>query len=222
MPRLLALVAVIFIATGQIALSQTLSGLASVQDGDTIYIENEHIRLTGVDAPELTQRCADGSGDTWPCGEAAFRLLVSIADRQRTVCKISGKDRYDRWLARCTVAGADIGAAVVARGLAWAYRRYSDDYAALEDRARSRGVGVWRAPTPTPWDYRTDLWARAGQGAPNPACPIKGNISKSGVRIYHTPWSRWYERTRIAEQHGERWFCSEAEALAAGWRGTRR
>lgn len=47
---------------------------------------------------------------------------------------------------------------------------------------------------------------------------IKGNISAKGEKIYHLPGSRDYERTRIVEKTGERMFCSEQEAKAAGWR----
>ena len=50
-------------------------------------------------------------------------------------------------------------------------------------------------------------------------CPIKGNINRDGELIYHTPWgSQWYDRTRISTARGEQWFCSEREALDAGWR----
>ena len=50
-------------------------------------------------------------------------------------------------------------------------------------------------------------------------CNIKGNISHNGgKRIYHMPGDRDYERTRISTSRGERYFCSEAEARAAGWR----
>lgn len=53
----------------------------------------------------------------------------------------------------------------------------------------------------------------------NPACDIKGNISiDSGERIYHVPGQEFYSDTRIRLEYGERWFCSEAEARAAGWR----
>lgn len=44
------------------------------------------------------------------------------------------------------------------------------------------------------------------------------NVNRTGERIYHTPWSPWYDRTQIDETAGERWFCDEAEAIAAGWR----
>lgn len=49
-------------------------------------------------------------------------------------------------------------------------------------------------------------------------CRIKGNIGSKGERVYHVPGGRFYERTRIDSSKGERWFCSEAEAHAAGWR----
>lgn len=49
-------------------------------------------------------------------------------------------------------------------------------------------------------------------------CNIKGNVSTQGERIYHVPGQRYYDDTRISASHGERWFCSEAEARAAGWR----
>ncbi|KWV56679.1 hypothetical protein AS026_33065 [Rhizobium altiplani] len=51
------------------------------------------------------------------------------------------------------------------------------------------------------------------------ACNIKGNISlNNGERIYHVPGQEYYDETRVSRSHGERWFCSEADARAAGWR----
>ncbi|HET8728194.1 MAG TPA: hypothetical protein VFO41_11835 [Alphaproteobacteria bacterium] len=54
--------------------------------------------------------------------------------------------------------------------------------------------------------------ANENMAPPDPACPIKGNISRSGNRIYHVPGGRDYAATRIDAGDGERWFCSEAEA----------
>ena len=49
--------------------------------------------------------------------------------------------------------------------------------------------------------------------------PDQGHVNRNGARIYHTPWgSQWYDRTKISLDQGERWFCSEREALNAGWR----
>ncbi len=64
--------------------------------------------------------------------------------------------------------------------------------------------------------------APAGEEKAGKACLIKGNISRSGERIYHVPGGRWYDATRIDPRKGERWFCTEAEARAAGWRRAKR
>jgi hypothetical protein len=107
----------------------------------------------------------------------------------------------------------------VEAGLAWSFRRYSDDYNGLEDAARLRGDGIWQAETETPWDFRSRRWTTAASsGDGPPGCPIKGNINRNGERIYHPPWSAWWSRTTIDTRRGERWFCDEAEAVAAGWR----
>lgn len=66
------------------------------------------------------------------------------------------------------------------------------------------------------------LLPKAAQLVPasiSPSCRIKGNISiGSGERIYHVPGQFYYEDTRIRPEYGERWFCTEADARAAGWR----
>ncbi|WP_230978896.1 sunset domain-containing protein [Ollibium composti] len=65
--------------------------------------------------------------------------------------------------------------------------------------------------------------------APSPSklfgvgCDIKGNISiDTGEHIYHVPGQEHYDDTRIRREYGERWFCSEADARAAGWRKAKR
>ncbi len=59
--------------------------------------------------------------------------------------------------------------------------------------------------------------------AVDPSCNIKGNVSiNTGERIYHVPGQTFYSETVINSRYGERWFCSEAEARAAGWRRARR
>jgi hypothetical protein len=63
----------------------------------------------------------------------------------------------------------------------------------------------------------------SGCDEPTPGCVIKGNISfRTGERIYHLPGQQYYERTVIQPEQGERWFCTEAEAQANGWRKSRR
>jgi hypothetical protein len=50
-------------------------------------------------------------------------------------------------------------------------------------------------------------------------CDIKGNISfTSKEKIYHIPGGKFYNATTIDPAYGERWFCTQAEALSNGWR----
>lgn len=68
------------------------------------------------------------------------------------------------------------------------------------------------------WWYRHSMEpARPATARPGSGCQIKGNIGARG-KIYHVPGSTWYEKTQIDESQGERWFCTEEEARAAGWR----
>ncbi len=95
------------------------------------------------------------------------------------------------------------------------------------------GAGISRGTFEAPWDWREAQ--RQGQPqtepqnqpkAPTPGgngnaislCLIKGNISSKGERIYHVPGGLYYNATVIDTSKGERWFCTEAEAVAAGWR----
>ena len=106
---------------------------------------------------------------------------------------------------------------MVSFGMAWAFTKFTDAYVNLEAQARAGQYGIWQAQNQTAWDFRENRWAgeTAARGG---ECVIKGNINSKGERIYHAPWSRSYGRTRVSENKGERWFCTEAEALAAGWR----
>ena len=119
----------------------------------------------------------------------------------------------------------DLNAWMVAEGWAFAYRRYSNAYVGEESAARAARRGVWRGEVVPPWEWRTGkrlggtrTTARQESGG---RCSIKGNISKSGTRIYHVPGGRYYDQTRINTSKGERWFCTENEARSAGWRRSR-
>ena len=187
-----------------------------VVDGDTIQISGTTFRLHGIDAPEAGQRCNDAKGGTWRCGDEATRHLEDLIGNAVPRCDDRGLDDYDRVIAVCVANGTELNQAMVSDGYAWAFRRFSEDYAADEDGAAHRGGEIWQASTQTAWDYRAAKWDVALQEAPK-GCPIKGNISDNG-HIYHAPWSPWYAKTKVSENKGERWFCSEREALDAGWR----
>ena len=190
---------------------------ARVVDGDTLEIEGISYRLHGIDAPEHGQECNKKSGGTWACGKQATKFVMLLVKGKTVLCENKGTDAYNRVIAVCMAGGIDINSELVTAGLAWAYTKYSYDYVSEEQTARNANLGVWQATTQTPWDYRKSRWNAAEQKAPE-GCPIKGNISRSGKKIYHPPWSPWYSKTRISVAKGERWFCTEEEAKAAGWR----
>ncbi|WP_417669337.1 thermonuclease family protein [Roseibium sp.] len=190
-----------------------------VIDGDTIELGGEKIRLDGIDAPELGQTCLTSTGKPWPCGKASRDYLKRLTQSGPVTCRGTETDAYDRRIATCHADTRNLNAEMIRSGHALAFRRYSTAYVVEEEAARIAGKGLWAGLFDMPWDYRAQKWQVAAQAVPAD-CPIKGNITSRG-KIYHTPWSPHYDRTRIDESAGERWFCSEAEALAAGWRAAR-
>lgn len=199
----------------------TVTGFAEVQDGDTVGIGPVVIRLNGIDAPEAGQPCQGKGGRQWDCGKSAADALRGFIGREAVVCAVLDRDAYGRLIGDCQAGGIDLSGALIDAGQAWAYREHSDKYAEQEDASRLKRLGIWSGENRPPWEYRADRWARAAAASPRAGCPIKGNISGSGERIYHTPWSSVYGRTKIDEAKGERWFCDEAEAVAEGWRASR-
>jgi endonuclease YncB( thermonuclease family) len=141
-------------------LPPTLSGRASVADGDTLRLGADRIRLVGLDAPELDQTCLDASGTTWPCGRASSDRLRELIDDEELTCDTEGRDRYGRYLGRCTVGGTDLGAVLVAEGLA-----VSDhpSYAREEVIAREGQLGIWQGRFERPRQWR-DTHGDAGSG----------------------------------------------------------
>ncbi|WP_261320401.1 thermonuclease family protein [Rhizobium leguminosarum] len=207
--------ALLFVATGATSVS---AASIRVIDGDTIDLGHVRYRLHGIDAPEVGQRCKRGDGSEWACGQVALQRMEELVQGNEVRCDARDTDMYGRVIAVCTAAGKQINAEMITSGMAWAFRKYSLDYVDLEDQAKLRHIGIWQAPNVAAWDYRTHKWEAATAEAPQEGCPIKGNINRQHEKIYHAPWSKDYEKTRIDGSKGERWFCSEAEAIAAGWR----
>lgn len=91
---------------------------------------------------------------------------------------------------------------------------YTRETAADCEAAMAQSRESRRSEVPAPLFEKPDDKSPGG-------CLIKGNINSRGERIYHVPGSPNYDSTRIDTAKGERWFCSEAEAKAAGWRAPR-
>ena len=191
------------------ALWADAQGRLTVIDGDTFEVGGITVRLFGVDAPEHDQTCTNRDGAEWSCGVWVSTQVTDLYGGREALCTTTDIDRYGREVARCTVAGADLGRALVAQGLATAYRDYSWDYDLDEKAAQVAGLGIWAGTMQSPAAFRADQ-APPPQAAPGD-CVIKGNISASG-QIYHLPGQGNYDNTRIDPARGERWFCSEAEA----------
>jgi endonuclease YncB( thermonuclease family) len=232
-----ALTTIALFLTIHTAHAETIAGRASVIDGDTLEIHGERIRILDIDAPESRQTCTQPDGTEWRCGQkAALAVSDWIAQRQVT-CETSKKDMYDRWLARCATGSNDLGKWMAVNGWAVPYRDCKCEV--IRDAAKAAKlakVGIWSGTFVMPWDWRAqhNKQATTQPLASQPtvinpatpptdstACQIKGNINSKGERIYHMPGGRWYDETKISPGKGERWFCSEAEAKAAGWRAAR-
>ncbi len=130
-----------------------VAGVASVIDGDTIEVHGQRIRLHGIDAPESRQLCRL-DGKPWQCGKDAANALAEKIARRPVTCEDLGRDRYKRMVARCTVAGEDLGEWMVSEGLALAYRRYSEDYVDEEAGAQAARRGSWASEIVKPWEWR--------------------------------------------------------------------
>jgi phosphatidylserine/phosphatidylglycerophosphate/cardiolipin synthase-like enzyme len=103
-------------------------------------------------------------------------------------------------------------------------KQQENDIAVIRDaemagRFTARFEKLWETSKPVPksGNLLASKEAPNGQAASSSSCVIKGNVNAKGERIYHLPGSRDYARVAM-NGPDERWFCSEPEAKAAGWR----
>ena len=124
-----------------------------VVDGDTIHLNGEKIRFTGIDTPELKQTCIN-QGIIDPCGVTAKEILIDKISDNKVKCISEGKDRYKRILAECFVNNESLSSYLVRSGYAFAYRKYSRKFISDEDYAKANKIGMWSMKFDYPWDYR--------------------------------------------------------------------
>lgn len=122
----------------------------TITDGDTIKLNGTTYRLWGIDAPETKQDCPDG----WAAGRLATTHLQSLISGRNVICEHKDTDRYGRTVAICRAGGEDLGALMVRDGYAWAFLRYSRDYAEQEAQARVERAGIHGHDCQPAWDWR--------------------------------------------------------------------
>lgn len=187
----------------------------NVHDGDTVTVldrnnKKTHIRLQGIDAPELKQEY----------GSASQQNLSRMVLGKQVTIVWTKLDKYRRTVGTIMLDGQDVNIEQVKAGLAWHFKKYADEqdpadratYAAAEVQARSAKLGLWKDTNPTPpGDWRADIKTKRW-GPPPPEGTIIGN---SNSRKYHRPECPGYrdmaERNRV-------FFKSVAEAENAGYK----
>ena len=214
--------------------------VVSVADGDTVTVSidgvRERVRLIGIDAPELG---SPGECFGREAADRAAALLTGTSVQLIADDTQDDRDRYGRLLRYVVLAdGTMVNGTLVRDGDAREYTydepyHYQQQFRGLEDEAQSAGAGIWSAAcrqqaittaaaapnTATPNGATPN--GGATHDAPDPNCPIKGNVNGKGDRIYHVPGDDSYAETVITPAKGERWFCSAEQAQAAGWRAAK-
>ena len=219
------------------------AGDVTIKDGDTILIDGKTCRLDAIDAPELDQVCLDEHGGGVPCGREARERLAQFIGGRAVRCEDNGPDPAfrKRRICTCTVEGEtmSINRWLVHEGLAinfepFARGRFQSD----EDDARQNRRGWWRGCFAAAQHLRygrklvAPLLGSTCANEPNardklfpenpempPGCSIKGRFAVrakvTGYRgIYHLEGCRSYRTLK----NPNRWFCSEEDAQAAGFR----
>jgi len=217
----------------------TLYPVTSVVDGDTIKVRINgttfRVRVLGIDTPGLaTKDCY---------AQKAASKMQSLVQSKSVALRLDSRqpehDQYGRLLRHVILANGSYAAYALLKGGFGKEYVPRGDYAGratflkAQAYAKANKLGVWSAgcavPKPTspapfvnpPKPTAPKPTAPKPPVAPPPTsntCDIKGNISSSGEKIYHVPGQRFYDETVITLSKGERWFCSESAAVAAGWR----
>ncbi len=216
----------------------------NVIDGDTVDVskdgKTDRIRLIGIDTPETDPR------NTVECfgKEATARATQLMKGKTVTLESDPSQDnvdKYGRLLRYVFLAdGTNVNYLMVKEGFAQEYTynlpyKYQSSFRSAQAEAKSLKLGLWGTactPTvaPTKTQEQTSTVAPSNTIIPvvapitpvaevnNTGCNIKGNISSDDEKIYHTTDCPYYAKTKIDTSKGERWFCSESEAISAGWR----
>ena len=156
---------IIFLILSSNILAQEIIGIPKIVDGDTVYINNYKIRLEGIDAPEMKQKCKKEKlkissiigytfYEDYYCGEHSKENLEAKVKGSNIKCIFFTKDRYKRYLAKCFKGKINLNRWMVRNGHAVAYRRYSKEFIPDEDFAKENKLGLWQGKFLNPEKWR--------------------------------------------------------------------
>ncbi|WP_245930600.1 thermonuclease family protein [Methylobacterium radiodurans] len=106
----------------------SITGRASVKDGDTPVIRDARIRQHGIDTPENARICQNKAGRDYRCGQVAALAFADHIGEATVTCEPRDTDPFGRTVAVCQKGAEDSNAGMVSQAHAIAYRRYSTDY----------------------------------------------------------------------------------------------
>ena len=128
---------------------------ARVRDGDELVLQGRAVRLLGIDAPKINQRCRDASDRNYSCGKAAKVYLENLVAGRSIECDVQYLDTYGRSVAICSVEGTNIGEAMVRAGHALREIRFSSGtFADAEAEAKRERRGMWQGRFQRPTVFR--------------------------------------------------------------------
>ena len=155
MKKFLGFLVLVYLLVGctTIETKKVKSDSIKIVDGDTIVLNGEKIRFSGIDTPELKQTCMQVDQEV-ACGMSAKLLLVKKIGNKTPKCISEGKDYFKRTLAECFVNGESLSRFLVRSGYAFAFRKYSKKFVEDEEFARANKLGLWSMKFQYPWDFR--------------------------------------------------------------------
>lgn len=200
--------------------------VSEVIDGDTVRLETgELVRFIGIDAPEIN------GGECFAINARTKTSALLLGNEVHLQGDVSDKDKYGRWLRYVWLDDIMINEELVREGYAIAKSyppdtKYQFRLEQAQQEAEQKGAGLWAACQNVQDLSDMSIQDQDEQfdaGQDQSSCVIKGNISKyTGEKIYHIPGGDYYDDTVIEEELGEQWFCTESEAVEAGWRASKK
>jgi endonuclease YncB( thermonuclease family) len=197
---------------------ETIQGRVAGVTGDVMRMGTQGVRLADVEFPDREQTCTRPGKKplTWRCGDVAYAAFARLVGNRTLSCEVRSRDSQGNALALCREGATVVNEELVRNGHVFAVPGLLSRYSTLEADAQARKVGVWSGEAVRPDKWRQRKWDEAQKRNPD-RCPIKGKII-GNAKTYVLPWSPNYDGLKVNPKLGERWFCSEQEAIDAGWK----